>query len=339
MKKALLMMGVGVGISVSAQTFTVDDTLSSGMSTTYYVLDSNAVNLSAVTGTGVTWDYSSLLGYNPTMTNLDNVNDASTTTHAADFPTSDYNDDLSTGASLFFTNSPDSMTVQGFVFNVDTYTAVIKHSANPMVALKFPMVVGDTYTDNSAGTVEVASQTGTTIGVATVTVDGFGTLKVGLNTHTNVLRVKLQETIGTSITVGPFPPSTGTVTRTIYSYFDLANDKQAIFVHATIDVQTDLATDNYTAVYYSSLPSFAGVEENASIPFSIYPNPAANQITLQSDGTADSFHVINALGEVVVTSTKPQSMEVIDISTLPTGIYIIQIRKGDLISNQKLIVE
>ena len=129
------------------------------------------------------------------------------------------------------------------------------------------------------------------------------------------------------------------MTRTLYSYYDLANDKQAIFVHATIDVVTDIVTDNYTAVYYSSLPSFSGVAQNANIPFSIFPNPAASQITLQSDGNADAYQIINSLGEVVLTSTKPQTTEVMDISSLATGVYIIQIRKGDLISNQKLVIE
>ena len=339
MKKVLLLSSVIASGLASAQTLTVNDTLSSGMSTTYYVLDSNAVSLDAVVGTGVTWDYSSILGYDPGMTNADNVTLASTSTYASDFPSSDYNDNLATGASLYFTNNADSMTVQGFVFNVDTYTVKVLHSANPMIALKFPMAVGTTYNDPTQGTVDVGVATGTTTGNAVVTCDGFGTLNVGLNSHPNVLRIKLVENINTSITIPPFPTSTGTVTRTLYSYYDLANDKQAIFVHATIDVVTDIVTDNYTAVYYSSLPSFSGVAQNANIPFSIFPNPAASQITLQSDGNADAYQIINSLGEVVLTSTKPQTTEVMDISSLATGVYIIQIRKGDLISNQKLVIE
>ncbi|MBK9592860.1 MAG: hypothetical protein IPO32_15650 [Crocinitomicaceae bacterium] len=94
MKKVLLLSGVLTALSGMSQTFTVDDTLGLGMSTNYFVMDSNAVSYSAVTGTGVTWDYDTLWAYE-TATNPDNIVDASSSTYASDFTNAAYNDDLS----------------------------------------------------------------------------------------------------------------------------------------------------------------------------------------------------------------------------------------------------
>lgn len=337
MKKFLLFAGVLSGIGSFSQTFTVNDTLYTGLSTTYYVLDSNAVNHDAVTGSGVTWDYSTITGYPGLAPNPNYILDASSSPYATDFPTSDYNDDLSNGVSAFFTNSPDSMTVQGFVFSASGTDIVMKHSVNPLIAMKYPSTVGDTYADITAGVVDVGGQTGTTTGTVNVTVDGFGTLNVGTFTHTNITRVKLVENISTSVIVMGFPVS-GTVTRTVYSYYDLTNTKQPVFIHATIDVVSTALNDNYTSVYYAGNLS-SSIEENAVNAFSIYPNPANSLATLSTDGTADNLYVINALGQVVYALANPKSIETVDVSNFEKGIYIVQVTKGHAVANQKLIVE
>lgn len=337
MKKVLLLSGVLAGLSASAQTFTVNDTLYSGLNTTYYVMDSNAVTHSGVTGSGVTWDYSTLTAYeNATIPDM--IVAASTSTYAADFPNSDYNDDLSSGASLFFSNNPDSMTVHGYVFTADGNEVIIKHNIDPLRALEFPMSVGNTYTDAIAGEAEIAGNIFPATGSATVTFDGAGTLQVSGNTHTNVIRIKLVEVIDASITF-PFPVS-GTVTRTVYSYYDLASDKQAIFVHATIDIASDVLNDNYSAVYYSGTPVyFLGTPEMVNTTFSVYPNPAVNMFNIVTDGTAESISLINSLGQIVMTIANPKQTETIDASQLTSGIYIVQINQNGVLNEQKLIIE
>jgi hypothetical protein len=124
MKKVLLLSGVLTAISGMSQTFTVDDTLGLGMSTNYFVMDSNAVSMAAVTGTGVTWDYDTLWAYENNTT-PDDIVAASASTYASDFTNADYNDDLSSGVSIFFSNSPDSMTVHGYVFTADGNTVIV----------------------------------------------------------------------------------------------------------------------------------------------------------------------------------------------------------------------
>jgi hypothetical protein len=337
MKKVLLLSCVLTTISGISQTFTVDDTLGTGMSTNYYVMDSNAVNLSAITGTGVTWNYANLWTYD-SGTTPDEIIDASASSYAGDFPTAEYNDDLSSGVSIFFSNNADSMTVHGYVFQADGNDVVVRHNFNPLKAITFPMAVGDTYTDVIVGEAEIMSTVFPSSGTATVTCDGFGTLNISGNTHTNILRIKLVEELDAAITV-PFPVS-GTVTRTVYSYYDLANDKQPILVHGTIDIASDLLNDGYTAVYYSGDPDYSlGTQELVNTTFSVYPNPANNVLTITTDGTSESLNIFNAAGQVVYSVNNPTSTLTVDVTKLPAGIYVIQVTTNGLISQEKLVVE
>lgn len=341
MKKVLLLSAVIMGLGANAQTFTAADTLAPGMSTVFYVMDSSAVTMSGVTGSGVTWDYSALTGEMGVASNTDNVVDASTTAYAGTFTNAEYNDDLATFASIYFSNSVDSTTIYGYVFTVDAFDVVIHHSVDPLKSLTYPISVGGSVSDVTEGIVDVNSgaATGTTTGTATTTVDGFGTLIVGNDTYTDVIRVKLVENISTSITVNPFPPDNGTVTRTIYSYYQLATDKQPIFMHGTIVIVSTALNDNYTSVYYSSLPSYVGVAELNDGDFSVYPNPANSVVTITTDGTADKLNVFNAAGQLVASFINPAETETIDVASLPAGIYVIQVTKDGLTTEDKLVVE
>ncbi|HXB40318.1 MAG TPA: PKD domain-containing protein, partial [Bacteroidia bacterium] len=63
------------------------------------------------------------------------------------------------------------------------------------------------------------------------------------------------------------------------------------------------------------------VDKNASIV--IYPNPAENNIVLESTVELGTISVYNSLGEIVVqTQTKQNSLQ-LDISKLPSGVYTV----------------
>ena len=341
MKKALLFSAVFSGLAASAQTFTAADTLQPGMSTVFYVMDSSAVSMSAVTGTGVTWDYSTLYGELGVATNTDNVILASTAPHASTFTNAEYNDDLATFASIYFSNSPDSTTIYGYVFTLDTYEVIIHHSGNPLKALTYPIAVGGTYADVTAGVVDVNSgfATGTTTGTATVTVDGFGTLNVSGDSYTNVIRVKLVENISTALVIPFVGTDNGTVTRTIYSYYQLGTDKQAIFMHGTVVIASTLLNDSYTSVYYAFEPEYASVAEVNNGTFGVYPNPANTMVSITTDGTAEQLNVFNTAGQLVASVINPTATEMIDVTNFVAGMYVIQITNDGVVTEDKLIVE
>ncbi|MFC2102113.1 Omp28-related outer membrane protein [Bacteroidota bacterium] len=74
----------------------------------------------------------------------------------------------------------------------------------------------------------------------------------------------------------------------------------------------------------------------------LYPNPAKNSITLVSElnGVAD-VTFFNTFGKRVlnVNNLDLSSTSQIDISTLPAGIYLVQVKSSDKVESLKLIVE
>ncbi len=85
--------------------------------------------------------------------------------------------------------------------------------------------------------------------------------------------------------------------------------------------------------------SETGVKSISTSPFNIYPNPANNKIYF-SNNPQNEFDcsLINMLGEVVGTypSTRANS---IDVSTIPEGIYLLQLKfRNQLIQKRQIIL-
>ena len=81
-----------------------------------------------------------------------------------------------------------------------------------------------------------------------------------------------------------------------------------------------------------------GVEEQTIRPTNkIYPNPARTELYLSISQTDKSeVSVSNLIGQVLI---KTQNLNVIDISNLPNGIYMITITQGQIKQTQKFIKE
>jgi hypothetical protein len=72
----------------------------------------------------------------------------------------------------------------------------------------------------------------------------------------------------------------------------------------------------------NSVDEFTKNENN----FVIYPNPASNQLFIESKiQLKQEFSIINILGEKIVSGTLNGQIEALDISSLPPNIYIIRI--------------
>lgn len=337
MKKVLLLLLIFAGLSATAQTYTADDTLSAGDSELYYTADSNAVNYSAITGSGVTWDYSNLWAY-PGVTNLDTIKYASDSPDYGDYPNAMYHDDLAGGASVYYENFANSVVSYGFVFTIDGNLVKIMHNIDPMKMMDLPMSLNDTFTDSTYGTANVYGSMAATAGDVTVTADGTGTLNLGSSSFNNVIRIKMVETIETTITLPPpINTVTGTVTRTTYTYYDLSTQNEALLIHSSIAVASTLFNGDYTAVYSAVPLENLSIADETISAFSIYPNPANDIVTILSEG-ADQLMVMNALGQTILVINNPQSKASINVTDFDNGVYFIQLKKGEVTKTKKLIV-
>jgi len=86
------------------------------------------------------------------------------------------------------------------------------------------------------------------------------------------------------------------------------------------------------------------VFENAG--FGLFPNPAMEQVTvevpLEADGKV-SVSIIDPSGKTILAQqkmlTKGENQFTFDISSLPNGVYFVQVRNGEIAKTRKLVVQ
>jgi hypothetical protein len=106
-------------------------------------------------------------------------------------------------------------------------------------------------------------------------------------------------------------------------------------------------TDNQGCIQTASATVVLEVETTTAInntsaatDFSIYPNPAQNQLTLKTDiqDAATSYTIINSLGQIISSQTVSFVQTQIDLSALADGVYFMQLTQGEKTSAKEFIV-
>ncbi len=86
-----------------------------------------------------------------------------------------------------------------------------------------------------------------------------------------------------------------------------------------------------------------GIEEFAGIQqIGIYPNPASESVTIQSEGQNDleQINVFDVNGRMVMSESATGQIHRLDISNLQQGIYFVKVQTSDgYMTNKKLIVQ
>lgn len=72
-------------------------------------------------------------------------------------------------------------------------------------------------------------------------------------------------------------------------------------------------------------PSTVGISENQLVNFNVYPNPANEVLFINGVSKVNNFSIFNSVGKQVKIGSIKQ---VIDISDLPNGVYLIQIENS-----------
>ena len=62
----------------------------------------------------------------------------------------------------------------------------------------------------------------------------------------------------------------------------------------------------------------------------VYPNPATRFITIETDGKVESIRFVNITGLESMRIDKIKQGEKIDVSSLPTGIYFVEMLIDDV---------
>jgi photosystem II stability/assembly factor-like uncharacterized protein len=98
-----------------------------------------------------------------------------------------------------------------------------------------------------------------------------------------------------------------------------------------------LGTANDSVVIDPSMP--AGVQEINNAPsFNVYPNPANNNVTVQTNSPTQTIEICDMLGRTITSVAPNSNSTTINTSTLAAGVYMIRVHSGNSVTTQKLSV-
>jgi len=332
MKKIFFLASLLVGSNSFGQLMLQTSDPAAGTTSNLYLADSNAVKYENITGTGVTWDYSTILGVdtdgdgNPEVRTLSVAN---VDPNSADtlFPgaTKKYivNDQIIT-----YYNTTDTTRIsQGFKFVEPTLGDVFNFwDTIPQLLNTYPFDLGSTsyapmsgriYSYNATVSIDTFA-----VGTASATIDGVGTLKLGAVDYPNTFRYHFQDTINSYVTINILGISSPVVlTRDVYEYYNYATSPLPIFV--IYSVNNSILNVPNNIVLTRELPTeIVGINEVLTNELVAYPNPSNDIFTVNLPVGSKSF-VYNQLGEKLFDLQSNK----IDLSKYTKGIYFLSIEK------------
>ena len=315
-----------------------------GDNITLYVIDSNAVDYEAVTGSGVTWDYSNygIYGNDPKL--VENL-DASTTNNASDFPNSVAALKFEDGLTRYSSSTATENSSQGFVFNEVNFGEVrLELDTDEAKLANYPMNLGDVVADTYQGTLYYSysgiAQSPTANGTLLTTYDGVGTLKLADgNDFTNVHRFKSIDTVEAA---GPLPGSVIQLVRNQYDYYDYTQSKLPVFTSVYFRVSLGSAVLTETKVVMSSvLPTgFVGIDDEAcnTCVNKVFPNPAKEVLNVNVAENA-SVVIYSMTGQEVTRKNVKQGTQTkFDISGFKQGVYLVKIEGEKTTKIERVVV-
>ncbi len=100
-----------------------------------------------------------------------------------------------------------------------------------------------------------------------------------------------------------------------------------------------VADDEIDATASFSVNCISGIDEQNTSTFTIYPNPATTQLTLNTELQIMNcqLRIMNTTGQLVYQSAINNPQSTIDISSFASGIYFIQLATEQGITNKKFI--
>ena len=107
----------------------------------------------------------------------------------------------------------------------------------------------------------------------------------------------------------------------------------------------DNKTENENNLYLDSIyidsNTITGIDQNVTqSKVTIYPNPSAGNITISMEGGYENLTCYNLMGNTVANVEDVEtSISTLDLKDLPKGIYMVNIKKGDLNFWEKIMLQ
>ena len=317
MKKFLLFLGL-LPMAASAQTITQATHQPIAGDTNSQVMLGGTPNIGN-TGTNQIFDNSALTPSAGATVQYVAPTAAETTTYPG---TTLKQTDAAGTSAVFYKMTPSAMEITGvvtpdFTLNLNTDNAKI---------LTFPAGYAYTLTDNAKGSFTSSVASGLVSGTVNTTVDAVGTMIVGSTNMPNVLRVKTVQNFNLYSPQDTFyMMPIGNMTSTSYQFYSAAS-KFPLLATSTVALSVPLAGINQNQVVTTAAQSsfLATKEAAASSGVSLYPNPAAERITVSGVAARTPYEILNMEGRLVKHGTLEGQQ--IGIETLSSGMYYLVLK-------------
>ncbi len=174
---------------------------------------------------------------------------------------------------------------------------------------------------------DIALTVWNTTASATLGADDYVALLVSQDgtTWSELRRWDSSSTIGTSREPTPEIELTGynsTTKFAFYAFSDTSNEDNNFYV------------DNFQITNFG-----LSIEDNIIEGFTLYPNPVTDRLYLTAVENIDDISIYNLLGQEVINSRPEVSNADIDMSELPTGMYVVKVRIGEQLGSYRIVKE
>jgi hypothetical protein len=126
------------------------------------------------------------------------------------------------------------------------------------------------------------------------------------------------------------PVATITAGRTSYNYFDYTIQNGVRYFYRLKMIEKN------GSFYYSNIILVKTMPEDL---ISLTPNPAKDHVTVSGNFTFGNISIINSNGQTVLTKTGNTALATLDISGLPSGLYVVRLTNQTMLINKKLLIQ
>lgn len=314
MKKLYTLFSALVTLSIVsfAQTLTqVNNAPQIGVGITYNSASASFVN-TPTSGTGVNWNYSTLDSIAQVSYSYVNT---SSVAFSSDFPGSNMvKVDAALTEYIFLNVTATSVEVTGVAYNSG---ALVKMPySNTGKIMQYDFNYGNSFTDDIYGSfsqVVIIPITNTRTGSVTVEMIGTGTLTLPKEVISNVMLVKIQQSLNDVSTI-----STPVASNSTYYHWYTSSSRYPVLAIETSSTPLETPARVY---YKQATPTEISNTDFSLASVTVYPNPSESTITIEN-ATLTGYSIYNLLGECVLKGEAQNNT--ISIEMLPKGMYLLK---------------
>jgi hypothetical protein len=283
------------------------------------------------TGASQTWNFTSFTTSGAANTTIINSSGSS----IAGLPTSTLCYDAGGSVNDCYLINASGMNRTG----VGNATASVPYNVSDEKILSFPVTFPSSSVDFFRANYTASGNPAHRSGIDSVIVVGYGTLNLpGSVTISNAMLVKTHEIYKDSVcfsgcsfwVVGDYDVVT-------YNWYAAGYHGNIVSMQKTV---SNIIPSSQSGVY--NIANLMGIETfDISGNLELFPNPADDKFTLSNKGNIDisgyPYSIINMNGQVVQAGIINGDNLNFDVSTLPTGLYVMNINSKDFSASKRFI--